>query len=176
MSLLWCAKMACRGKDVKSWVCLMAFVNKSHTHMLTHTQCLSDYTTYCWSLLCESLPLANTFIIEYFFIVKKNVPTIYKNAQKMVIPRVKKSTLLLSLKLQYMNECVRCQPTLAVRQLQLGVYALTVGVAGATRARVKSRPNTRAERSYQSIVFGCSSTTDCLPRQKDANNNCTWIL
>ena len=50
----------------------------------------------------------------------------------MVIPRVKKSTLLLSLRLQYMNERVRCPPTLAVRQLQLGVYALTVGVAGAT--------------------------------------------
>ena len=31
-----------------------------------------------------------------------------------------------------MNECVRCPPTLAVRQLKLGVYALTVGVAGAT--------------------------------------------
>ena len=31
-----------------------------------------------------------------------------------------------------MNECVGCPPTLAVRQLKLGVYALTVGVAGAT--------------------------------------------
>ena len=31
-----------------------------------------------------------------------------------------------------MNECVRCPPTLAVHQLQLSVYALTVGVAGAT--------------------------------------------
>ena len=31
-----------------------------------------------------------------------------------------------------MNECVRCPPTLAERQLKLGVYALTVGVAGAT--------------------------------------------
>ena len=31
-----------------------------------------------------------------------------------------------------MNECVRCPPTLALRQLQLGLHALTVGVAGAT--------------------------------------------
>ena len=84
--------------------------------MHTYTQCLSDYTSYCWSVLCESLSLANTFIIEYFFhYKKKDIPTIHiaEIAQKMVIPRVKKSTLHLSLRLQYMNECVRCPPTLA---------------------------------------------------------------
>ena len=61
-----------------------------------------------------------------------------------------------------MNEGIRCPTTSAVRQLQLGVYARTVGVAGATRAWVKSRPNTRAERSYQSIVFGCSRFQGCF--------------
>ena len=79
--------------------------------------------------------MANSYIIEYFFhSKKKHVSSIFitKDARKMVIPRVKKSTLSLSLKLQYMNEGVRCPPALAVRQLQLGVYALTVGVAGAT--------------------------------------------
>ena len=52
----------------------------------------------------------------------------------------------------------------SVGQRQLNVYALGVKVAGAMQpcARVKCRPNTRVEQSYQSTVFGssCSSSSD----------------